>query len=135
VLLTHGEECHMCHLLDGVIHVTSNDCSGPRCCGVDGYLHPDLTTSQAVGLEWPAVLDRDRPVVAESHERAQQHPREARAVLAHSQQPTALAKGAMGVVVHVQLRKQIKKVSLSHCKQLGKKNGKIGPKANSSNIK
>jgi hypothetical protein len=45
VSLAHGGERHVCHLLDGVIQVASNDSSDPWCCGVNGYLHPNLTTT------------------------------------------------------------------------------------------
>jgi hypothetical protein len=47
-LLAHGSECQVRHLLDGVVGLTPDDGSCPRCRGVDGYLHPDLTTVQAM---------------------------------------------------------------------------------------
>jgi hypothetical protein len=34
--LAQGGECHMRHLLDGVVQVTSNDGSGPQCHGSTG---------------------------------------------------------------------------------------------------
>jgi hypothetical protein len=58
-LLTHHSERHMCYLLDSVIQVASNDRPGPWCHRVDGYLHLNLTTCQAVRLKWSATVDRD----------------------------------------------------------------------------
>jgi hypothetical protein len=54
-------------------------------------------------LEWLAAVDGDRPIVAESHERTQEHPGEARAVSAYDPQPTILTEGAVGVFLHVHL--------------------------------
>jgi hypothetical protein len=102
---------------------------------VDGYLYLNLATIQAVGLKQAAAVDGNWPVVAESNERTQQHPREARAVSACGPKSTILAKGAVGVVIHVHLQKQIMKAILTHCIQLGEKSDKTGPKANSSNKK
>jgi hypothetical protein len=69
--LAQGGECHVCHLLDGIVNLTSDDDSGPQCHGVDWYLHPDLTTVQAMGLKGSAAVDGDRFVVAEVNECAQ----------------------------------------------------------------
>jgi hypothetical protein len=93
----------VCHLFDGVVEVTSDHSSSPRCLRVDEYLHRDLATSQAMGLERSAMVDGNRPVVVESHEHARQHPGEAQAVWACGLQPTILAEDVVGVVVHVHL--------------------------------
>jgi hypothetical protein len=103
--LAQGSECHVRHLLDGVINLTPNDGSYPQCCGVDGYLHPDPTIVQAMGLKGLAAVDRDRPIVAEANECAQQHSRKSRAVSARGPKASFLAEGAVGVVFHVHLRK------------------------------
>jgi hypothetical protein len=66
--LTQGSECHMLHLFDDVINLTPDDDSYPQCRGVDGYLHLDLTTVQAMGLEGSAAVDGDRPIVAKANE-------------------------------------------------------------------
>jgi hypothetical protein len=58
----------MRHLLDGVVYLIADDGSPPRCCGVEGYLQPDLTSAQAVGLIQTAAVGGYRPVVAESDE-------------------------------------------------------------------
>jgi hypothetical protein len=59
------------YLLDGVIDLTPDDGSYPWCHRVDRYLHPDLTTVQAMGLNRSAAVDGDRPVVAKANECAQ----------------------------------------------------------------
>jgi hypothetical protein len=51
VSLTQGGECHVRHLLDGVIDLTTNDDSRSGHHAVDGYLHPDLTTHSGHGPE------------------------------------------------------------------------------------
>jgi hypothetical protein len=58
----------MLHLFDDVINLTTDDDSYPQCRGVDGYLHLDLTTVQAMGLEGSAAVDGDRPIVAKANE-------------------------------------------------------------------
>jgi hypothetical protein len=103
VLLAQCSECHVHHLLDNIVNLTSNDGSYPRYCGVDGYLHPDLTTVQAMGLKWLAAVDADRSIVTEENECAQQHSRKAWAVWAFGPKTTVLADGAVGVVIHVHL--------------------------------
>jgi hypothetical protein len=55
--LAQGIECHVRHLLDGVINLTSDDGSCPWCRGFNGYLHLDLTTIQAMGLKWSAAVN------------------------------------------------------------------------------
>jgi hypothetical protein len=69
--LALGNECHMHHLLNGIVKLTSNDGSCPWCHGVDGYLYPDLTTIQATGLKRTTVVDGDRPVEGEVNKGAQ----------------------------------------------------------------
>jgi hypothetical protein len=93
----------MCHLLDNIIQIASDDRPGPRCCGADGYLHPNLATRQPVGLEQPAMVDSNRPVITKSHECTQQHLGEAEVVSARGPQPTVLAEDAVRVVIHVHL--------------------------------
>jgi hypothetical protein len=104
-LLAHGSECHMHHLLNGIVDLVSDDGSCPRCRGVDGYLHPDLTIVQAMGLKRTAAVDGNRPIVAEANECAQQHSQETQAVLARGTKLSVLAEGAVGVV-HVHLQTQ-----------------------------
>jgi hypothetical protein len=41
--LTQGRECHVCHLLNGVVTLAPNDGPDPWCHGVEGYLHPNFT--------------------------------------------------------------------------------------------
>jgi hypothetical protein len=64
LFLTQGGECHVHHLLDGIVDLTLDIDSHPRCCGVDWYLHPDLRTVQATGLKGSAAVDGDRPLIA-----------------------------------------------------------------------
>jgi hypothetical protein len=120
VLLTHRDECQVDHLLDGVIQVTSNNHLGPWCLGVNGDLQPNLVARQAGCLVGPAAVLRDQLIVAKTHERTQQHPGKTRAVSAHGTQLAIIAEGAVGVVVHVHLRMQNKKMPLSHHNQLSK---------------
>jgi hypothetical protein len=89
------------HLLDGVIDLTPNDNSYSQCHGVDGYLHSNLITVQAMGLKGSAAVDGDQPIVAEVNERSQQHSRETQAVSASGSKTSVLTEGAMGVVIHV----------------------------------
>jgi hypothetical protein len=89
------------HLLDGVVDLTPDDNSYPQCHGVDGYLHPNLITVQAMGLKGLTAVDGDWPVVAELNERSQQHSRKTQAVSASGSKTSVLTEGAMGVVVHV----------------------------------
>jgi hypothetical protein len=61
------------HLFDGIVQVTFDDGSGAWCHRVDGYLYPNLTIVQVVGLKRVATVDGNRPIVAESNECTQQH--------------------------------------------------------------
>jgi hypothetical protein len=70
---------------------------------IKGYLHPDLTTIQGMGLKWSAKVDGDQPIIAEVDECTQQHLWEPQAVSAHGTKTSILAKGA-GVVVHIHLQ-------------------------------
>jgi hypothetical protein len=71
-VLTQESESNMCHLLDGVVHLAPNDSSLPWFRRVQGYLHPDLTHIQAMGLKGTAMIDGYRPTVGESDESAQE---------------------------------------------------------------
>jgi hypothetical protein len=83
-----GGELHVHHILNGVIHVTSNDGSGPRCHEVNGYLHPNLRIVQVVSLKRMTSVDGNGLIVAKSNERIQQHLRESRAVSARGPKTT-----------------------------------------------
>jgi hypothetical protein len=89
VLAQRGES-HVHHLLDGVVDVVADDGSPEWCHGVKGYLHPDLTRTQAVGLKGMAAVSGNRPFVAEPVESAQELSWEPRAVLAHSPEEAIL---------------------------------------------
>jgi hypothetical protein len=84
------------HLLDGIVDLTANDSSLPRCRGVKGYLHPDLTHIQAMGLKGMATVDGDRPVVAKSHQSAQELSWKPRVVSARGMKTPVLTEGAVG---------------------------------------
>jgi hypothetical protein len=71
-VLTQESESNVRHLLDGVVHLAPNDSSLPWFHGVKGYLHPDLTHIQAMGLKRTATIDGYRPIVAELGESAQE---------------------------------------------------------------
>jgi hypothetical protein len=66
--LTQRHESHVCHLLNGVVNVVADDSSPEQCRGIEGYLHPDITCTQAVGLNEMAAVSGNQPVVAESDE-------------------------------------------------------------------
>jgi hypothetical protein len=112
-LLAHGSECHVRHLLDGIANLAPDDGSYPWRHGVDGYLYPDLTTVQAMGLKRTAMVDGNRSVVAEVNECAQQHSQKARAVSARGTKISILTEGAVGVVVYVHLQAQTTKTLLT----------------------
>jgi hypothetical protein len=101
VSLTQGGECHVRHLLDGVIDLTTNDDSRSGHHAVDGYLHPNLTNIQAMGLKGSTAVDGDRPVVAEADECTQEDSRRQRVMLAHGTKTSILIEGAVGVIIHV----------------------------------
>jgi hypothetical protein len=103
VLKQRGER-HMRHLLDGVVYLIADDGSPPRCCGVEGYLHPDLTSAQAMGLIQTAAVGGYRPVVAESDKSTQELSWEPLAVSARGLEEAILAECTMGVVVQTYLK-------------------------------
>jgi hypothetical protein len=94
--LAHGGESHVRDLLDSVVDLALNDGSGPRYHGIKGYLNPNLTTVHAMGLKGSAVVDGDRPIIAEADEFAQQHLWEPQAVSAHGTKTSILTVGAVG---------------------------------------
>jgi hypothetical protein len=51
VALTQGGEGNMCHLLDGIICLATDNGSYPWCHGVEGYVYLNLTPIQAMGLK------------------------------------------------------------------------------------
>jgi hypothetical protein len=103
VALTKQSESHVCHLLDGVIDLAINDGSLPRCRGVEGYPHPDLTHIQTMILKGTSAVVGDWPVVAEADECIPEQSWEPRAVLAHGTKTPILTEGTVGVVIHVHL--------------------------------
>jgi hypothetical protein len=103
-VLTQRGESHMRHLLDGVVYLVADDGSPPRCCRVEGYLHPDLTSAQAAGLIQTAAVGGYRPVVAESDKRTQELSWDPRAVSARGLEEAILPECTMGVVVQTHLK-------------------------------
>jgi hypothetical protein len=91
------------HFLNSVINLALDDGSLPLSHGFDRYLHLDLTDVQAMDLKGMAVVDGNRPVVAELDESAREQSWKTRAVSACATNTSMLAKGAVGVVVHVHL--------------------------------
>jgi hypothetical protein len=106
--LKQESESHVCHLLDGVIHLIANDGSPPCCRGVKGYIHLDLTHLQAVGMKGTAAVDRDQPVVVESNVSAQELSWDPRMVSACGPEESILVEGTVGVVIDVHLKTDMK---------------------------
>jgi hypothetical protein len=59
-----------------------------------------------MGLKRMAVVDMDRPIIAELDESAQELSWKPHAVSVRGIEATTLTKGTMGVVIHVHLKKQ-----------------------------
>jgi hypothetical protein len=91
------------HLLNGIINLTTDDGSHPWHHGVEGYLHPDLAHIKTMRLKGTAVVEGDRPVVAEADECIPKHSWKPRAVLTHGMKTPVHAEGAVEVVIHVHL--------------------------------
>jgi hypothetical protein len=103
VALTHGGECDLSHLLDGLIQVDPDDGCHPWLHRVEGYHHVDLALVLAMGHIHATAVNRNIAVVAEPAECVIQHSREHQAMLAHGAKAPILSNGDMGVVVHVHL--------------------------------
>jgi hypothetical protein len=103
-VLTPCSESHMHHLLDRVINIIVEDGTPKQCCGVEWYLHPDLTRTQAVCLNWMAAVSGNRPIVEELDESAQERSWEPRAVLACGPEEAILAECTVGVVIEAHMK-------------------------------
>jgi hypothetical protein len=103
-VLTQRSEDHVCHLLDGVVNLSTGDDSRSRHHGVEGYLHPNLTHIQAMGLKGAAMIEGDRLIVVEAEECIPTRSWKPRTVLARGTKTSIIAKGTVGVIIHVHLR-------------------------------
>jgi hypothetical protein len=72
--------------------------------GAMGYLHPDLTCTQAVGLKGTTAVDGDRPSVVEADKSAQELTWEPRALSARGLKQAILAECTMRVVIQSHLK-------------------------------
>jgi hypothetical protein len=97
-VLTQGGEGDMRHILDGMVWVAADDGSHPQGHGVEGYLHPNLTHVQTMGLKWATMTERNIPVVAKTDECVVKHSREPRVILARGTKAPILGEGEVGIV-------------------------------------
>jgi hypothetical protein len=93
----------MRHLLDDVVNPIADDGSPPRCCGVNGYLHPDHM-HLVMGLKGTVAVDGDRPIIVESDESGQELLWEPQAVSARGLEEAILTECTVGVVIQAHLK-------------------------------
>jgi hypothetical protein len=103
-MLTKCGEGDVHHLHNGIVNLVPDDGSFQWCCGVKGYIHPDLAHIQAMGLKGMIAVVGDRPVVAELDESAQELSWKPQALSTHGTKTSILAEGAVRVVVHFHLK-------------------------------
>jgi hypothetical protein len=94
-LRSHREVRATHHLLDGIIDLAANDGSLPQHRWVKGYLHPDLTHIQDVGLKGTVEIEGYRSVIAKADECIPEHSLEPRSVLARGTKTLVLTEGTM----------------------------------------
>jgi hypothetical protein len=97
--LTQCHESHVRHLLDGVFNVIADDGSPKWCHGIKGYLHSDLTRSQAMDLKGMVAVSGNRAIIGESDKSAQELSWEPQVVSARGSEEAILTECTVGVVI------------------------------------